>query len=179
MLPKKRVLVISHCSPVAKQIQHTSNPKKMESLLKTWKTSRTIYADYFDKFDLKQLNKIPTGFNNNLIWNIGHVIVAQQSLIYRLSSLPMNVSSELFDTYKPGTRPMSPASQADADHLKTLLFSLVEQTESDLSSGVFQSFTERPTATGFLLSTLSDALEFNNYHEGLHLGYMLSIRKFV
>jgi|SRR5690606_8532687 len=151
----------------------------MESLLKTWKTSRKIYTDYFDKYDLEQLNRIPEGFNNNLIWNIGHVIVAQQSLIYRLSSLPMNVSSELFDTYKPGTKPVSQTSQAEADRLKTLLFSLVDQTETDLSSGKFQTFTERKTATGFHLTTLSDAFEFNNYHEGLHLGYMLSIRKFV
>lgn len=35
------------------------------------------------------------------------------------------------------------------------------------------------TATGFDLTTLDDALEFNNYHEGLHLGMMMSVRKFV
>lgn len=151
----------------------------MESLLKTWKTSRNIYLGYFDRYDLDQLNKVPTGFNNNLIWNIGHIIVAQQSLIYRLSNLPMNVAAELFDTYKPGTKPTSAVSQAEADELKSLLISLVDQTESDLSDGVFQTFTERQTATGFLLTTLEDSLQFNNYHEGLHLGYMMSIRKFV
>src|SRR5690606_37282056 len=151
----------------------------MESLINTWKTSRKIYLDYFDKYDLAQLNKVPTGFNNNLIWNIGHVIVAQQSLIYRLSKLPMHVSAELFDTYKPGSKPTSITSQAEADELKKLLISLVDQTEADFSNGLFQTFTERQTATGFLLSTLEDSLHFNNYHEGLHLGYMMSIRKFI
>ncbi len=151
----------------------------MESLIKTWKTSRKIYLDYFDKYDLEQLNKVPAGFNNNLIWNIGHIIVAQQSLIYRLSSLPMHVSAELFDTYKPGSKPTAITSQAEVDELKKLLISLVEQTDADLSSGLFQTFTERQTATGFLLTTLEDSLHFNNYHEGLHLGYMMSIRKFV
>jgi hypothetical protein len=151
----------------------------MESLIKTWKTSRRIYSDYFDRYDLEQLNKVPTGFNNNLIWNIGHIIVAQQSLIYRLSSLPMSVSTELFDTYKPGTKPVSETSRTEADELKGLLMSLVDQTESDLSSGLFKTFTERQTATGFLLTTLEDSLHFNNYHEGLHLGYMMSLRKFV
>lgn len=151
----------------------------MKSVIKTWKTSRKIYLDYFEKYDLEQLNKIPAGFNNNLIWNIGHVIVAQQSLIYRLSSLPMNVSAELFERYRPGTKPTSAVSQAEADELRRMLSSLVDQTESDLESGVFQTFSERQTATGFLLSTLEDSLHFNNYHEGLHLGCMLSIRKFI
>ena len=28
------------------------------------------------------LNAIPPGFNNNLIWNFGHVVVSQQSMCY-------------------------------------------------------------------------------------------------
>ena len=151
----------------------------MESLIKTWKTSRQIYLGYFDSYDLEQLNRIPAGFNNNLIWNIGHIIVAQQSLVYRLSKLPMNIPTELFDAYKPGTRPTKAISQPEADELKRLLISLVDQTESDLADGLFQTFAERQTTTGFLLTTLEDSLHFNNYHEGLHLGYMLGMRRFI
>ena len=29
---------------------------------------------------LEMLNQIPEGFNNNLVWNLGHVIVTQQLL---------------------------------------------------------------------------------------------------
>jgi len=43
--------------------------------------------EYFDNYTLEQLNKIPEGFSNNLIWNIGHIIVTQQVLIYKLSNL--------------------------------------------------------------------------------------------
>lgn len=32
-----------------------------------------------------QLNKMSAGFNNNLIWNAGHVLVTQQLLYYKLS----------------------------------------------------------------------------------------------
>jgi hypothetical protein len=151
----------------------------MDSLLKTWKTSRNIYSSFFDRFTLDQLNQIPTGFSNNLIWNIGHVIVAQQSLIYRLSGLPMYVSTELVDRYKPGSKPTAAVSQQEADELKQLLSSLIEKTETDLAGGKFVSFTERMTGTGFYLASLQDAFEFNNYHEGLHLGYMNSISRFV
>jgi hypothetical protein len=151
----------------------------MESLFKTWKTSRHLYADFFDQYSLEQLNKVPTGFSNNLLWNIGHVIVAQQSLVYRLSGLPMHISDELFNRYKPGTRPTGEAPPAEAEQLRELLLSLVDRTLDDWTHGRFQTFTERQTATGFHLATLQDAFEFNNYHEGLHLGYMMCIRKGV
>ena len=151
----------------------------MESIFKSWKTNRKLYLDYFDKYSLAQLNKVPTGFNNNLIWNIGHVVVAQQAIIYKGANLPMNVSDDLFNLYKSGTKPTHDVSQNEVDEIKTLLISLIEQTEKDFSNGKFVSINERTTGTGFHLASIKDAFEFNNYHEGLHFGCMMSIRKFV
>lgn len=151
----------------------------IESLFKIWTTSRKIYVDYLNKYSLEQLNKVPPGFNNNLIWNIGHVVAAQQSLVYKLSSTPMHISDEFFDRYKSGTKPETPATQADADELKHLLTDLIQKTKTDWNNCIFTTFTERLTGTGFHLTTIQDALEFNNYHEGLHLGVMMSIRKLV
>jgi len=150
----------------------------MKTAFKTWTTSRQLYLKFFD-YSLEQLNKIPEGFNNNLIWNIGHIIVAQQSLVYRSSTLPLYISDEMVDLYKPGTKPTGTTTQAEVDELKELLISLVGKTETDFNNGIFTSYNERTTITGFHLASIKDAVEFNNYHEGLHLGYMMSIRKFV
>ena len=84
-----------------------------------------------------------------------------------------------FDRYKPGTKPAGAVSQSEVREIKSLLTSMIDQTETDLANGKFVSFTERNTITGFHLGNLQDALVFNNYHEGLHLGYMKSIAKFV
>lgn len=151
----------------------------MKSTLKTWKTSRKIYYDILTHSTDKQLNKIPDGFNNNIIWNVGHIIAAQQLLVYKGSGLPMYITDNLFDTYKPGTKPTGHVQQKEIEELKHLLLSLVERTKEDLEKSLFNSYTERTTLTGFHLSSLQDAVEFNNYHEGLHLGYIMSLRKFV
>lgn len=151
----------------------------METLLKTWKTNRNLYLNFFDNYSLNQLNKIPPGYNNNLIWNIGHIIVAQQSLIYRGSNLPMHISDELVNLYKPGTVPSGTTTQAEANELKELLIALIAKTEADINNGIFTTYNERTTATGFHLSSIKDAFEFNNYHEGLHLGYMMCLKKIV
>ena len=151
----------------------------METIFKSWRTSRRLYLNFFDKYPLEQLNKVPNGFNNNLIWNIGHIIVAQQSLIYKASNLPMHISEDLLNLYKPGTKPTGTTSQTEVNELKGLLFSLVDKTETDFQKGIFTTYNERTTTTGFHLASTKDAFEFNNYHEGLHLGYMMGIRKFL
>lgn len=151
----------------------------MEAVFKTWRTSRSLIATYFENYNLKQLNQVPEGFNNNLTWNIGHIIVAQQGLVYKGSGLDSYLPEALTARYIPGTKPDGQTSQDEIDKLKELLFSLIEKTEIDFRQGIFQTYKERTTGTGFHLSSIEDALEFNNYHEALHLGAMMAIRKFV
>ena len=142
-------------------------------------TSREVYARYFENYTLEQLNKVPEGFSNNLIWNIGHIIVSQQMLMYLGSGNTPNVSQELINKYMRGTRPEGDVTQQEADEIKSLLFWPVDKTIEDYNAGLFTTYTERKTQMGFVLRTIEDAIAFNNYHEGLHLGIMMSIRKFV
>ena len=151
----------------------------MEATFKIWETSRNIYLKLIERYSLEQLNKIPDGFSNNLIWNLGHIIVSQQGLVYRLSGLPMNVSTEMMEKYKNGSKPTGTATQEEVDELKILLFSLLHQTKEDYANGKFVSFNEYTTGTGFHLASTEEAIEFNNYHEGIHLGFMMNIRKFL
>lgn len=151
----------------------------MQSTFKIWETNRKLHSGFLEKYSLDQLNKIPEGFSNNLIWNLGHIITTQQGLVYRLSGVPVHISKEFHNKYKYGTAPTQPAKQADVDEIKTLLFSLVEQTKKDFEDGKFISFTENETHIGFHLASFEEAINFNNYHEAIHLGFMMNIRKFI
>jgi hypothetical protein len=143
------------------------------------RTSRKILSQFLEKYTLEQLNKIPEGFSNNLIWNIAHIVVVQQMLVYKLSGLPMNVSDEMVNAYKKGSKPEHIASQSEVEEIKILLSKTIDQTEKDFDNGVFKNFEEYPTSTGFVLKSTQDAMVFNNFHEGLHIGIMMSIRKFL
>ena len=151
----------------------------MEVTFKIWETNRKLYIQLLENYSLEQLNKIPEGFSNNLVWNLGHIIVAQQGLVYRLSSLPAYVSDEMTNTYKNGSKPTGKTTQVEVDELKKLLFSLVDKTKEDYSNGKFTTYTEYTTSTGFHLASTKEAIEFNNYHEAIHLGFMMNIRKFI
>lgn len=143
------------------------------------RVSRELFAAYFDNYTLEQLNRIPQGFSNNLIWNIGHIIVSQQLLVYTGSGNAPLVSQELINKYMRGTRPEADVTQQEADEIKSLLFEPVLQTEKAYAAGVFTSYSPRKTQLGFDLQTVEDAIAFNNYHEGIHLGMMMNIRKFI
>lgn len=151
----------------------------MEATFKIWKTSRAIYLKFLENYSLEQLNKIPEGMSNNLIWNIGHIIVSQQGLVYRLSGLPRYVTDEMTATYQNGSFPTGNTTLEEVNEIKNLLVSTMNQTISDYENGVFTVYTPYETKTGFSLQNLNDAIEFNNYHEGIHLGFMMKIKRFI
>jgi hypothetical protein len=138
-----------------------------------------MIAPFLENYTLEQLNAIPDGFSNNLIWNIAHIVVTQQLLVYKLSGLPTMVSDEMIEKYRKGTKPEHIVTQAEVDEIKSLLFATIDQTEVDFENKIFKNFDEYPTSTGFVLKSAKDAMIFNNFHEGLHLGILMSIRKFV
>ena len=142
-------------------------------------SSRNMQLRFLENYSLEQLNTIPEGFSNNLIWNIAHIIVVQQMLVYNLSGLPMMVSAEMVERYKRGTKPENPLSQGEVDDIKALLFVTLEQTQKDFEKGIFQNFTEFTTMTGYHVKDAKSAMEFNNFHEATHLGIMMQIRKFL
>ncbi|MDR6844918.1 DinB family protein [Flavobacterium granuli] len=151
----------------------------MQDTFEVNRTGRKMLSSYFENYTLEQLNKIPEGFSNNLFWNIAHIVVTQQLLVYKLSGLPIAVSDEMVEKYRKGTKPEGDATQEEADLIKSLLFKTVDQLEVDYNNGVFVNYQEYPTSTGFVLKDAKGAIEFNNLHEGLHIGIMMSIRKFV
>ncbi len=142
-------------------------------------TSRKVLLQFLQGYTLEQLNKIPEGYSNNLIWNIGHIVVVQQMLVYKLSGLPMIVSEQMVEKYKRGSRPVQDATQADADEIQSLLFETINKTKTDFDSKVFNSYQAFTTMTGFTIQNAEEAMSFNIYHEAFHTGVMMSIRKFV
>lgn len=142
-------------------------------------SSRNVLLKFLENHTLEQLNKIPDGFSNNLIWNIGHIVVVQQMLVYKLSGLKMLISDEMVDKYKKGTRPEGLVSQEEVDEIKKLLFSTLELTKEDFANDIFDEYMEFTTMTGFNVRTAKGAMEFNNFHEATHLGMMMQIKKFI
>ena len=151
----------------------------MQRTFEITRTSRKIVSQFLDNYSLEQLNKIPEGFKNNLIWNIAHIVVTQQLLVYKFSSLPMLVPDELVQKYMKGKNPELDVTLAEVEEIKSLLFRIIDSTKKDYDNGIFENYQEYQTSTGFVLNNVEDAMVFNNFHEGIHIGIMMSLRKFI
>jgi hypothetical protein len=128
---------------------------------------------------LDQLNQIPDGFNNNIMWNMGHIIASQQGLCYVRAGLPLSVEEPFFNTFKSGTKPERYYTAEDLDNIKALLFSTLPQLEADLQTGLFKNYTAFTTRFGFEVTGIQDAVRFLAFHEGLHIGVISAIKKLV
>jgi hypothetical protein len=151
----------------------------MKETFEITETSRRLLHHLIEPLTLAQLNTIPDGFNNNIIWNVGHIIVVQQMLVYNLSNLPMQVSADLVLKYKKGTRPEEQATEGDVAMLKELLFSTISQTKTDFDKSIFKNFMEYKVTTGFVIKNAQDAIAFNYYHEALRTGMIMILKKLV
>ncbi len=151
----------------------------MHQVFDITRTSRKVLSQFLENHTFEQLNKIPHGFNNNLIWNIAHIIVVQQMLVYNLSGLPMMVSDEMVAKYKRGTKPEADATQEEVDAIQLLLFETINRTKADFNEKTFKTYQEFTSMSGFTMRNAEDAMAFNYYHEAMHIGVMMSIRKFI
>ena len=151
----------------------------MKKKLSILKITRDNILNSIKDLSIEQLNKIPEGFNNNIIWNVAHVVVTQQVLVYKLSGVEPRISSGLIDKYKKGTFAIPNISQTEIDEIKYLLKEAVNWVEEDYEKGIFKNFSEYPTSYNFVLQCTEDAIFFNNIHEALHLGYIMAMKKLV
>ncbi|MFH4966680.1 DinB family protein [Gaetbulibacter sp. M240] len=140
-----------------------------------FKNIRPYYLQYLENCSLETLNKIPDGYNNNMIWNIGHALVTTQMLCYGLSGQPLKISEDLVSKYRKGTKPEGDVTQAEVDEIKTLFGTTIDTLETDYNKGIFKNFKPYTVSTtGNTLTSIDDAVQFSLFHEGLHLGYILS-----
>ncbi len=147
--------------------------KSLEILLQ----HRKVLYYYLKQMPLAVLNEIPPGFRNNILWNIGHSVVIQQLLIYRRSGLTTLVVDDMIERYRRGTVPDGKATPEEVQTIQKLLFTTVEKTSDDYQLGLFREYDSFVTATNVTLASVDDAILFNNYHEGLHLGTILALQK--
>lgn len=152
----------------------------MDFTFQVLQNTRGIFKTIIENNSLKNLNKIPKGFNNNIIWNIGHVIVTEQLLAYKLSGLEPSLSDEMINKYRKDTKPNGELSQIEINEIKDLLWSTIEKTKEDYYDDIFENYNSYTVSTtGNTLSNIDEALQFVAIHEGLHYGYVLALLKAI
>ena len=146
----------------------------INSTFKIIHSIRKTIAFTLSRLSLEQINKIPNGQSNNIIWNAAHLISVQQLLVNRRSNAPYTEGKDITGPYKPGTYPEGDVDQEFVDYIRERLVASSLQLEEDYNKGLFDRFEAFDTRTKVNLANAADAINFILFHEGIHLGYIMS-----
>ncbi len=149
----------------------------MDNVFKVLQKSREALYNLAKDMPLELLNQIPEGFNNNIIWNIGHIVAVQQLLVYGLSKTPFVVDQFIIDHFRNKTKPERTYTGEEVDMVLSSLETSIVQMNKDYTDKKFgpcTPFISKSFNTTF--DTIEEIITFNIFHEGLHSGV---IQKYI
>lgn len=128
--------------------------------------------------DEASLRRIPDGRKNNILWNLAHILTVQQLLVYKLSGNAMLIPDDYPAMFSRDTSPADWARDVDTKQILEELESTAARFAEDDARGIFDGdYNTFETSTGVTIASAADAIAFNRFHEGVHVGIILSIRK--
>ena len=143
------------------------------------KKLRISVIDLIGSLTIDQLNQVPPGFNNNIIWNIGHLFAAQQGVCYIRSGNTPVIDDNYIKMYGKGTKPAQFVNETEFNNIKLLLVSSLDRLEVDYQNNLFVNYNAWTTSYNVALSTIDEAIEFLLFHEGLHYGYIMALKRVI
>lgn len=151
----------------------------MEKSLNIIIGARSYITNLIEEFSIEQLNEIPAGFHNNLIWNFGHIISVQQGLCYLSSGEQPVVEQDLITKYKSGSKPEGLVDVEEYDKLKSYLFTTIDRMDEDKKKGLFKNYNGfgLKSYADLRIENIDDAIKFVAFHDGLHVGYMMALKR--
>ena len=143
----------------------------------TLKEERRLISRVIQNLSDEQLLIIPDEYKNNILWNLGHIIITQQFLHYTLSRVEMRVTKELVMLFRTGTSPAIWEKQPNIEEIKSLFIDLLDKFIEDYRNDLFTEFRPYKTSTGISLNDFEQAVAFDHFHEGTHAGIIMGIMK--
>ncbi len=151
----------------------------MDKLFETAIFTRKTLLKIMEDRTYEDLVKIPENHRNSIFWNIAHLLVTQHLLCYGLSGLDLQIDQAMVNKYGKGTVASEEVPEEDISYVKDHLVKMVLKTQSDYKAGLFTDYKTYMTSANIELSKIEEALAFSAYHDGIHLGVILSIMKTV
>lgn len=153
----------------------------MKQVFKFIIDSRKAFIRLVDELSDEELNEIPAGFNNNIIWNFGHIVVSTPLLCYVRTGVWPNTSPiEYVEAYKKGTKPTYTVSREEVKALKALAISTIEQLEKDYNNGLFNNMKPFDTTTfGTIINDIEELIATTSGHDNLHYGCAMAQKRLI
>ena len=140
--------------------------------------TRGYFLSQMEGLSEDQLSAVPDKIGHNILWNMGHVVHSLYGMSYTPSGLDYPAPKNYPEFFKGGSSPDTWSEKPDIAEVLGYLKTSAKQVADDLAAGKFDSFKEIDLGQ-IKFATVEEALGFHLYHEGIHMGMCMEIKKLV
>jgi uncharacterized damage-inducible protein DinB len=138
---------------------------------------------FLDATTEEQADQMPEGFRNSIRWNLGHILLSQENLLYSFAGenerkgIPAHYNELFGFNTSPSTWEENGLTPPSLKELRDLLEDQPNRVKKVFASRLDEQ-GEKPFDLGTVsFTTLGEVLSFANWHEGLHQGTITSIKR--
>ncbi|MEO6851506.1 MAG: DinB family protein [Mucilaginibacter sp.] len=128
---------------------------------------RMLLLERTKDLTVDQYNIVPPGFNNNIIWNMGHLLVVSESLLYENSPYQRPEHEFLTSNFQRGSRPDNIIKEDDI----LLIRHSLQQTSQFYKkfTGIDSQGDKIVSVSDSGLTLISiEVMQFLLFHENMH-----------
>jgi hypothetical protein len=149
----------------------------MEALLGSAQVARGYMKQRIEDLSHEDLLHVPDGADNNVLWNLGHIVLSHYRLVYRPAGATVPVPETWNEWFLPGTSPGSWTDEGPAvGEVLDQFHGQFERIGADHNAGLFDAYKPFELKSGAKLSSAEEAMAFNLMHEGIHIGAVIALR---
>ena len=117
-----------------------------------------------------QYNTIPKHNNNNVIWNMTHILSIQQLLTYGMTKNPYTIDDSMIFPFKKNTKPETNYAMDFIEKVRNTMLHQVDVLEQRYNEGILNNVpVPFRSSLGIEFDTIEGIIQFNTMHETLHI----------
>ncbi len=146
---------------------------------KTFRTTRFHMLRELEGLSHEDMLSIPEGRDDNVLWNVGHLLCSLSRLTYVFSGYPLPIPEHYLQLFGKNTNALDWQETPNVDEVLAYFNSVPDQIEADFRAGKFLEYTPLKLPEGHTVESVEEAVAFHCFHEGLHIGMVISIKQML
>ena len=152
-----------------------------EKLIDQTLAARQTVVRILKSIKTEQADTIPPTWKNNARWHAGHLILTPALITFGILREPLPVPDEYRKWFAKGTSPAEwdsgdpiPEYEDLCDDVVPSAGRLFDLIKPHLTQPFLEPYT---TSAGVILHSPEEALNFSLFHDGIHLGMLLALKR--
>jgi len=132
-----------------------------------------------DGLSHEEMLVIPEGRDDNVLWNVGHLLVSLSRLTYVFSGQPLPILERYLELFGKGTSAREWTEDPNPEDVLERFKSMPGQIEADYVAGNFKEYKALQITPDDNIASVEEAVAFHCFHEGLHIGMMITLKELL